>query len=174
MHAAVIHMRRALRTVLHSSHRSCFMPPSLAERAPEFVHFDARLPTSPSSALPRARAPSSACGRAGVSAMSGVIGAFANVAHKFVTWPQLSTQGFCNVIKIGTFCRTVVWPCIPPLLMYQYIRGVDEDVYATEVLYYKSGSKDVKAFHDSSRIGISGHWRLQQDLETIREAANPE
>lgn len=53
--------------------------------------------------------------------------------------------------QVGTFCRTVVWPCIPPLLMYQYIRGVDEDACATEVLYFKSGSKDTKAFYDTSR-----------------------
>lgn len=82
--------------------------------------------------------------------MSSAIGAFANVAHKFVTWPHGSTQEFCKV------------------------RGVDEDVYSMEVLYCKSGSKDVKAGYDSSRIAISGHWRLQQDLETIRAAANPE
>mmetsp|Transcript_25912 Transcript_25912/g.68883 ORF Transcript_25912/g.68883 Transcript_25912/m.68883 type:complete len:106 (-) Transcript_25912:61-378(-) len=105
--------------------------------------------------------------------MSG-LGVMAQLAHKFVTWPQGTTQGFCNVIKIGTFCRTVVWPCLPPLLMYQYIRAKDEDYYTTEVLYYKSGSKDAKAFYDTSRIGISGHWRIQQDLETIRAAANVE
>merc|ERR1719343_461452 len=96
------------------------------------------------------------------------------LAHKFVTAPQASASSFCNVIKIGTFCRTVVWPCLPPLMFYQYIRAKDEDYYATEVLYYKSGSKDAKAFYDTSRIGISGHWRIQQDMETIRAAANVE
>ena len=74
----------------------------------------------------------------------------------------------------GTFCRTVVWPCLPPLMMYQYIRGKDEDMYATELLYYKSGSKDPKAFWDSSRLRGSGHWRMMQDLETIRATANTE
>merc|ERR1712154_153394 len=78
-------------------------------------------------------------------AMSG-IGAVVQLAHKFVTWPQGTTQGFCNVIKIGTFCRTVVWPCLPPLKMYQYIRAKDEDYYTTEVLYFKSGSSDHRAF----------------------------
>mmetsp|Transcript_3978 Transcript_3978/g.5630 ORF Transcript_3978/g.5630 Transcript_3978/m.5630 type:complete len:106 (-) Transcript_3978:88-405(-) len=105
--------------------------------------------------------------------MAGV-GAMVNLAHKFVTAPQGTAQSFCNIIKLGTFCRTVVWPCIPPLMMYQYIRMKDEDYYTTEVLYYKSGSKDHKAFFDTSRIGGSGHWRMQQDLETIRAAANPE
>mmetsp|Transcript_51019 Transcript_51019/g.142762 ORF Transcript_51019/g.142762 Transcript_51019/m.142762 type:complete len:106 (+) Transcript_51019:87-404(+) len=105
--------------------------------------------------------------------MSG-LGNLALLAHKLVTSPQGTTQGFCNVIKLGTFCRTVVWPCLPPLLMYHYIRAKDEDYYTTEVLYYKSGSKDFNAFYDNSRIGGSGHWRMQQDLETIRAAANAE
>ena len=106
--------------------------------------------------------------------MASSIGDLALVAHRFITFPQTSSQGFCNVIKLGTFCRTVVWPCLPPLMMYQYIRGTDEDMYATELLYFKSGSKDTKAFYDSSRLKGSGHWRLQQDLESIRAAANAE
>mmetsp|Transcript_3522 Transcript_3522/g.4882 ORF Transcript_3522/g.4882 Transcript_3522/m.4882 type:complete len:105 (+) Transcript_3522:98-412(+) len=99
---------------------------------------------------------------------------FAELAHKFVTFPQGKATTFVNVIKVGTFCRTVVWPLFPPLMMYQYIRAKDADYYATEVLYYKSGAKDVKAFNDPSRVGLSGHWRLQQDMETIRATANSE
>jgi len=101
-------------------------------------------------------------------------GALVQLAHKFVTAPQASAQGFCNVIKLGTLCRTVVWPCLPPIMMYQYIRGTDEDYYVTEVLYSKSGSKDFKAFFDTNRPGISGHWKIQADMEAIRKAANPE
>merc|ERR1719327_852083 len=101
-------------------------------------------------------------------------GAVVNIIHKFLTAPQGTASGFCNIIKLGTFCRTVVWPCLPPLMMYQYIRLKDEDMYTTEVLYSKSGSKDAKAFYDMSRVGGSGHWRLQQDLETIRAGANAE
>mmetsp|Transcript_903 Transcript_903/g.2261 ORF Transcript_903/g.2261 Transcript_903/m.2261 type:complete len:104 (+) Transcript_903:82-393(+) len=96
------------------------------------------------------------------------------LAHKFVTIPQGSAQTFCTVIKLGTFCRTVIWPCLPPIMMYQYIREKDVDYYALEVLYAKSGSKDAKAFYDSSRVRGSGHWRIMQDLETIRAAANVE
>lgn len=59
-------------------------------------------------------------------------------------------------------------------MMYQYIRAKDEDMYATEVLYFKSGSRDAKAFYETSRLGGSGHWRIQQDMETIRAAANAE
>lgn len=106
--------------------------------------------------------------------MAGSLGELAVLAHKFITAPQASPQSFCNVIKLGTFIRTVVWPCLPPLMMYQYIRGKDRDMYALEVLYYKSGSSDTKAFWDASRLKGSGHWRMMQDLETIRAAANAE
>mmetsp|Transcript_130493 Transcript_130493/g.260393 ORF Transcript_130493/g.260393 Transcript_130493/m.260393 type:complete len:106 (+) Transcript_130493:84-401(+) len=102
------------------------------------------------------------------------VGTVAQLAYKLVTVPQATPQAFCNVIKLGTFCRTVVWPILPSLAFYQYIRRTDIDYFTLEVLYYKSGSKDYKAFYDTSRVGGSGHWRLQQDLEAIRAAANPE
>mmetsp|Transcript_18913 Transcript_18913/g.34173 ORF Transcript_18913/g.34173 Transcript_18913/m.34173 type:complete len:106 (+) Transcript_18913:128-445(+) len=102
------------------------------------------------------------------------MGAFAQIAHKMITVPQSTSTGFCNVIKLGTFCRVVVWPCLPACMIYQYIRKVDEDMYTTEVFYSRTGSDDYKAFFDSSRYGISGHWRIQQDMETIRAAANAE
>merc|ERR1712050_600753 len=107
-------------------------------------------------------------------AMASAVGQMAVLGHKLLTFPQGTTQNFCNVIKIGTFCRTVIWPCFVPYAMYHYIRAKDEDYYTTEVLYARSGSKDFKAFYDTSRIGISGHWRIQQDLETIRAGANVE
>merc|ERR1711941_191149 len=102
------------------------------------------------------------------------MGVCAEIAHKLVTFPQGKSTSFVNVIKLGTFCRTVVWPCLPPLMMYQYIRQKDADLYATEVFYFKTGCKEPKAFNDSSRVGLSGHWRLQQDMETIRSVANQE
>ncbi|CAK9072783.1 unnamed protein product [Durusdinium trenchii] len=105
-------------------------------------------------------------------AMASSIGEMAVIAHRFIISPQTSPQAFCNVIKLGTFCRTVVWPCLPPLMMYQYIRGKDEDMYSIDVLYYKSGSSETKAFWDGSRVRGSGHWRLMQDLETIRAFCN--
>ena len=55
--------------------------------------------------------------------------------------------------------------------MYQYVRARDEDMYILELLYGRAGSF---AFGDQSRIGISARWRAQQDMETIRAAANPE
>eukprot|EP00746_Dinoflagellata_sp_MGD_P160338 gnl/MRDRNA2_/MRDRNA2_87032_c0_seq1.p1 gnl/MRDRNA2_/MRDRNA2_87032_c0~~gnl/MRDRNA2_/MRDRNA2_87032_c0_seq1.p1 ORF type:complete len:106 (+),score=23.49 gnl/MRDRNA2_/MRDRNA2_87032_c0_seq1:84-401(+) len=102
------------------------------------------------------------------------IGQMVSAAHAAVVMPRATSGGMCNIIKLGTFCRTVVWPVFPPLMLYQYIRQTDKDMFAVELLYYKSGSKDSKAFYDSSKPGISGHWRIQQDLETIRAAANAE
>mmetsp|Transcript_24445 Transcript_24445/g.56303 ORF Transcript_24445/g.56303 Transcript_24445/m.56303 type:complete len:106 (-) Transcript_24445:115-432(-) len=101
-------------------------------------------------------------------------GVFAQLAHKIITIPQSTSLGFCNVIKLGTFCRVVVWPCLPACMIYQYIRKVDEDMYTLEVFYAKTGSDEYKAFYDSSRPGISGHWKIQQDMEIIRAAANAE
>merc|ERR1719188_18396 len=94
---------------------------------------------------------------------------------KFFAEPWgMVTNLWARLNMVGTFCRTVVWPCIPPLVMYQYIRAKDEDCYITEILYARSGSKEHKAFYDTSRVGGSGHWRIQQDMETIRAAANAE
>eukprot|EP00747_Dinoflagellata_sp_TGD_P183463 gnl/TRDRNA2_/TRDRNA2_38345_c0_seq1.p1 gnl/TRDRNA2_/TRDRNA2_38345_c0~~gnl/TRDRNA2_/TRDRNA2_38345_c0_seq1.p1 ORF type:complete len:105 (-),score=19.00 gnl/TRDRNA2_/TRDRNA2_38345_c0_seq1:205-519(-) len=103
-----------------------------------------------------------------------VLGPALEIAHKLITLPQSTSHGFCNMIKLGTFCRTVVWPVLPPVMLYQYIRAKDEDYFITEVLYYKSGATDAKAFYDSSRIGNAGHWRIQKDMELIRAAANGE
>merc|ERR1711865_990885 len=103
-----------------------------------------------------------------------IAGKFAQLGHAYWTFPRGTALGFTNIIKYGTFCRTIIWPCLPPLLMYHYIRGKDEDMYATEVLYYKSGATDAKAFYDKNRIGASAHWRVQQDMELIRQGANPE
>lgn len=82
--------------------------------------------------------------------MLAQLGQLAVVGHKFITAPQASVQGFCDIIKLGTFCRTVVWPIFPPILMYQYIRAKEENYYAAEVLCYKPGSTDCKAFYDAS------------------------
>ena len=49
------------------------------------------------------------------------------------------------------FLKSMVWPCLVPVMMYQYIRLKDQDVFTTELLYSKSGSSDAKAFYDSSR-----------------------
>jgi len=106
--------------------------------------------------------------------MAQAVGQLLKVVHSAVVSPQATSSGFCNIIKLGTLCRTVVWPILPPLILYQYIRETDKDMFATELLYYKSGTNDSKAFYDSSKPGLAAHWRVQQDLETIRAAANAE
>merc|ERR1719321_1188840 len=100
------------------------------------------------------------------------IGQMVSSVHAACVIPRATSAGMSNIIKLGTFCRTVVWPCLPPLMLYQYIRATDKDMFAVELLYFKSGSSDAKAFYDASKPG--GHWRLQQDMEVIRAAANAE
>merc|ERR1719424_1795655 len=102
------------------------------------------------------------------------IGQIVQMCHSAAVAPRATSTGMSSMIKIGTFCRTVVWPILPPLMLYQYIRATDKDMFAVELLYFKSLSNDSKAFYDSKKPGISGHWRIQQDLETIRAAANAE
>lgn len=85
---------------------------------------------------------------------------------------NLGKQAFVNVIKAGTVCRTIVWPCIPPLLLYQYIRQMDEDYYALELLKSRGEIKDGKSVYDASKPGITGHWKIQDDLELIRSSVN--
>ena len=87
---------------------------------------------------------------------------------------NLGKQAFVNVIKAGTICRTIIWPCIPPLLMYQYIRQKDEDYFALELLRSRGEIKDAKAVSDASKPGSIGHWKIQDDLELIRASVNAE
>lgn len=85
---------------------------------------------------------------------------------------NLGKQAFVNVIKAGTICRTIVWPCIPPLLFYQYIRQKDEDYFALEILNARAQIHDPKTVFDASKPGESGHWKIQDDLELIRSSVN--
>lgn len=106
--------------------------------------------------------------------MAAWAGNILKMGHAAITAPQATAHNFCRVIKAGTICRTIIWPALPPLMLYQYIRQKDKDYFATELLYDKSKSNEPKAFFDSSKRGIAGHWRIQQDLEVIRATANPE
>ena len=85
---------------------------------------------------------------------------------------NLGKQGFVNVIKAGTICRTIIWPCIPPLMLYQYIRQKDEDYFALEILRSRGQIKDAKLVNDPSKPGNTGHWKIQDDLELIRASVN--
>lgn len=106
--------------------------------------------------------------------MSGfTVGGWAKALHGIVTLPRRNPQKYLTVVKAGTLCRTVIWPCLVPVALYQYIRAKDEDYYATELLYARSKSEDVKAFYDQTKPGLQAHWRIQDDMELIRAAANP-
>lgn len=85
---------------------------------------------------------------------------------------NLGKQAFVNVIKAGTICRTIIWPCIPPVLFYQYIRQKDQDYFALEILNARAQFSDPKAVYDASKPQESGHWRIQDDLELIRSSVN--
>lgn len=102
------------------------------------------------------------------------VGNLLRTGHALLTTPQHTAQGFCNVVKYGTICRTVIWPCLPPIMLYQYIRQKDRDMWATELLYAKSETDDTKAFFNKDKKGLTGHWRIQMDIDDIRKAANQE
>ncbi len=85
---------------------------------------------------------------------------------------NLGKQAFLNVIRVGTICRTIVWPCIPPVLLYQYIRQKDEDYFALELLRSRGQLTDATAVYDAKKPGSTGHWKIQDDLELIRSAVN--
>ena len=88
-----------------------------------------------------------------------------------VSSSNLDRRTFCFVIKTGTFLRCVVWPLVPPLMLYQYIRKKDEEYFAIELLKHRTHSTDGAAFYDTSLPSGAEHWRMQADLRLITEAA---
>jgi hypothetical protein len=103
--------------------------------------------------------------------MSGLPSMMYQMASAFSA-RNLGKQAFLNVIRAGTICRTIVWPCIPPLMLYQYIRQKDEDYFALELLRSRGEIKDASAVFDAKKPGSVGHWKIQDDLELIRSAVN--
>lgn len=49
----------------------------------------------------------------------------------------------------------------------------DKEKFTTELLYLQSDSSNANAYDNPNRPGVSGHWRVQKDLDTIWKAANP-
>ena len=92
------------------------------------------------------------------------------IAKNAVSARNLDRRTFCFVIKTGTFLRCVVWPLFPPLLLYQFIRQKDEDLFALELLRHRAGSDEVAAFYDSAMPKGAEHWRMQADLKLIKES----
>ena len=104
--------------------------------------------------------------------MSAMMNALIDVCTKSFSVAHLGKQSFVMVIKTGVFCRTVVYPLFPPLLMYQYIRQKDRDMYAVELLRDKAGTSDPKIWYDMSMPMGTGHWELQRDLKCIFAKVN--
>uniref|UniRef100_A0A6U9JNP4 Uncharacterized protein n=1 Tax=Oxyrrhis marina TaxID=2969 RepID=A0A6U9JNP4_OXYMA len=102
------------------------------------------------------------------------IGALIKGSQQQLSAFNVSKSTALRVIKTGTFCRTVIWPILPPLMLYQYIREKDVDMFAIELLYHNSGSNEPQAFYNRSLPGVAKHWKVQSDLDFIRQAANPE
>ena len=96
------------------------------------------------------------------------------IARNAVSARNLDRRTFCNVIKAGTFIRCVVWPLLPPLMLYQYIRQKDEDMFAVELLKHRAKSEEAAAFYDPSMPAGAEHWRMQADLRVIRNALSPQ
>ncbi|CAG9473505.1 conserved Plasmodium protein, unknown function [Plasmodium vivax] len=77
-----------------------------------------------------------------------------------------------HVIKAGTFYRTML-PVFIPLCMYQYIRQVDKERYAEELLFESAPASDVKSFYDSTmKSSGTKNWKIQYDLYLIDKAVN--
>ncbi|VWU51551.1 conserved protein, unknown function [Hepatocystis sp. ex Piliocolobus tephrosceles] len=77
-----------------------------------------------------------------------------------------------NVIKVGTFCRTML-PVFIPLGLYQYIRQIDKERYAEELLYEYAKTDDLKSFYDSSMYSKNTkNWKIQHDLYLIEKSAS--
>jgi len=102
-----------------------------------------------------------------------VLGQALRSAHAMFTIPRQSAQGRLAVVKAGTICRGIVWPCMVPLGVYQYIRGVDRDMYALELLAYRSKTEHPGEFYDKTKGKIGGHWRMQKDMEIIYKGTHP-
>lgn len=101
------------------------------------------------------------------------VGNCLKIGYSAVASHNFSTNAFVSIIKGGIFCRTVIWPCLVPLGIYQYMRVKDQDAYALEILAQKSGVS-LDQWQDSSLPGIRGHWRIQKDLAVIHDAVNVE
>ena len=97
------------------------------------------------------------------------MGSFMKMGYDVFTRPQRSPHMRLNIIKMGTFCRGAIWPCFVPLAFYQYIRGRDRDMYALELLAYRSRSETPTEFYQKELGPINGHWRMRRDMQVIHE-----
>jgi hypothetical protein len=93
-----------------------------------------------------------------------------SIMRHAVSSHNLDRRTFCFVIKTGAFVRCIVWPLLPPIMLYQYIRAKDEDMFAVELLKDRSHLEDSsKSFYDANIPNNGGHWRMQADLKLIHD-----
>lgn len=100
------------------------------------------------------------------------VGSLLRGGYDLFTKPQQSPHWRLNVIKMGTICRGAIWPCFVPMALHQYIRGVDRDMYALELLAYRSRSENPEEFYDKEKGYTGGHWIFRRDLQTIYEGVH--
>ncbi|CDJ52027.1 hypothetical protein, conserved [Eimeria brunetti] len=62
---------------------------------------------------------------------------------------NLSPQFVAAVIKTGTFCRTM-WPLFPPLMLLQYIKQTDAEMFSIEQLKAAADKAAAAAAADAS------------------------
>ncbi|GAW82335.1 hypothetical protein, conserved [Plasmodium gonderi] len=95
-----------------------------------------------------------------------------NIFFNYFRYEKMPKQIIEYVIKTGTFCRTM-FPIFIPICIYQYIRQVDRERYAEELLYEYTKSDNVKNFYDSSmKCKGTKNWKIQYDLYLIDKAVN--
>ncbi|EEA04895.1 uncharacterized protein CMU_039640 [Cryptosporidium muris RN66] len=76
-----------------------------------------------------------------------------------------------RIVSMGTFCRTI-WPIFGPLMLYQYIRQIDEELAVVEKMFYASNQDSPEKYFNPNKISLLGHWRISQDLESLHKFIN--
>ncbi|GIX65970.1 uncharacterized protein BcabD6B2_54060 [Babesia caballi] len=105
------------------------------------------------------------------------MGVLSSIAYVFVApfralrYRTASPEMRARVIKMGVICRKS-WIFFPPLMMYQYIREKDKEMYTSELFYKNSLSEDPASFYDPSKPEGTRHWKIQHDLALLSAAAN--
>ncbi|KAK1934902.1 hypothetical protein X943_002920 [Babesia divergens] len=105
------------------------------------------------------------------------MGILSTVSYVFVTpirklrYKTASPVMKGRIIKLGIICRKS-WIFFPPLMMYQYIRQKDNEMYTNELFFKDSNSEDARSFYDPSKPKGNRNWKVQHDLALLSAAAN--
>ncbi|GFE53805.1 hypothetical protein BaOVIS_012090 [Babesia ovis] len=105
------------------------------------------------------------------------MGVIRSISYVFVApfralrYRTASPQMRARVIKLGVICRKS-WIFFPPIMMYQYIREKDKEMYTSELFYKNSSSENPRSYYDPSRPEGNRDWKVQHDLALLSAAAN--